>query len=52
MYKRQILRAAPSDVIAFCPPLIISEKEINLVMDRAEKALDDTWNHVQKKGLV
>ena len=47
-----ILRAAPSDVIAFCQPLTISEKEINLVMDRAEKALDDTWNHVQKKGLV
>ena len=47
-----VLRALPSDSIAFCPPLIISEDEIGMVMDRAAKALDDTWDHVQKEGLV
>ena len=47
-----VLRALPSDVIAFCPPLIITEDEIGLVMERAAQALDDTWAHVQKEGLV
>jgi 4-aminobutyrate--pyruvate transaminase len=47
-----VLRALPSDGIAFCPPLIITEDEIALVMERAAKALDDTWAHVQKEGLV
>jgi len=47
-----VLRALPSDGVAFCPPLIISEDEIAMVMERAGKALDDTWDHVQKEGLV
>ncbi|MCZ6837839.1 MAG: aminotransferase class III-fold pyridoxal phosphate-dependent enzyme, partial [Alphaproteobacteria bacterium] len=47
-----VLRALPSDSVAFCPPLIISEDEITMVMERAAKALDDTWTHVQKEGLV
>jgi len=47
-----VLRALPSDSIAFCPPLIITEDEIAMVMERAAKALDDTWEHVQKQGLV
>jgi 4-aminobutyrate--pyruvate transaminase len=47
-----ILRALPSDGVAFCPPLIISEDEIGMVMERAGKALDETWEHVQKEGLI
>ena len=32
-----ILRALPVDGIGFCPPLIISEDEINTMFDRVEK---------------
>ena len=34
-----ILRALPGDIIGFCPPLIISEAEINDMFDRIESAL-------------
>jgi len=38
-----IVRALPAgDSIAFCPPLIISEAEIDSMMERFAKALDDT----------
>jgi 4-aminobutyrate--pyruvate transaminase len=47
-----IMRALPSDTVAFCPPLIVTEAQIGTIMDRAEKALNDTWEHVQKEGLV
>jgi 4-aminobutyrate--pyruvate transaminase len=47
-----IMRALPSDSVAFCPPLIVSEAQIGMIMERAGKALDDTWEHVQKEGLV
>ena len=34
-----ILRALPLDGVAFCPPLIISADEINLMFDRIENAM-------------
>ena len=34
-----ILRALPGDSIGFCPPLIISEIEIDKLFDRVEKAM-------------
>ena len=34
-----ILRALPVDGIGFCPPLITTEDEINLLFDRVEKAM-------------
>jgi len=38
-----IVRALPAgDSIAFCPPLIITEPEIDLMMERFAKALDET----------
>jgi len=37
-----ILRALPSDSVAFCPPLIVNESEIGMIMDRAGKALEST----------
>jgi len=36
-----ILRALPSDIIGFCPPLIISDVEIDDMFDRIEAALDE-----------
>jgi len=40
-----ILRVLPGDIIAFCPPLIISESEMDEMFLRFEKALEDTTNH-------
>jgi 4-aminobutyrate--pyruvate transaminase len=47
-----ILRNMPGDNIAFCPPLIITESEIDEMMGCFGKALDDTWAMVREKGLV
>jgi 4-aminobutyrate--pyruvate transaminase len=38
--------------VAFCPPLIIKEDEINMLFDRWEKALDDTLDYVQSENLM
>ena len=45
-----IVRAI-GDTIAFCPPMIISEAELNELFDRFEKALADTEAFVHKEGL-
>jgi len=45
-----IIRAM-GDNIGFCPPLIISEAEIDEMMVRLGKALEDTEAHVAKEGL-
>ncbi|MCB2100813.1 MAG: aspartate aminotransferase family protein [Rhodobacterales bacterium] len=40
------------DTIAFAPPLIISEDEIDALLDATARALDDTLEWVRGKGLV
>lgn len=45
-----ILRAI-GDTIALCPPMIISEAELNELFDRLEKALDDCEAWVAREGL-
>ena len=47
-----ILRNMPGDIVAFSPPLIITEAEIDEMMSCFGKALDDTWAMVKQKGLV
>ena len=47
-----ILRNMPGDIVAFSPPLIISESEIDEMLGCFGKALDDTWAMVKDKGLV
>jgi 4-aminobutyrate--pyruvate transaminase len=47
-----ILRNMPGDNVAFCPPLIISEAEIDEMMGCFSRALDDTWVMVREKGLA
>ncbi len=37
-----MVRALPGDAVAVCPPLIITEDEIDLLFDRLAKSLDDT----------
>ena len=44
-------RVAIGDTLAFCPPMIIKEAELNELFDRAEKALDDTEGWVGKEEL-
>jgi len=39
------------DTIALCPPLVITESEIDELFDRLERALDDTLLWVEREGL-
>lgn len=47
-----ILRSCAGVRVAFCPPLIVTEDEINILFDRWQLALDDTLAHVQAEGLL
>ncbi len=40
------------DSIAFCPPLIINEAEIDLMLERFALALEDTVAMVRERGLI
>ena len=40
-----------TDAVALCPPLIITEDQLNDLFDRVERALDDTEAWVTKEGL-
>ncbi|MCL4166415.1 UNVERIFIED_CONTAM: hypothetical protein GTU68_033799, partial [Idotea baltica] len=46
-----VVRPLPGNALALCPPLIISEAEVNEVFDRMEKGLDATEHWVGKEGL-
>jgi 4-aminobutyrate--pyruvate transaminase len=47
-----ILRNMAGDVIAFSPPLIISDDEIDALLERTALALDDTLAMVRERGLL
>lgn len=47
-----MLRPCNAKRVAFCPPLIIEEDEINALFDRWALALDDTLEHVKAQGLI
>jgi 4-aminobutyrate--pyruvate transaminase len=47
-----IVRPLPSDRIALCPPLIISEAEIGELFDRLERALARTLAWVKSESLL
>ena len=40
-----ILQTLPGDIIACCPPFIITESEMDELFSRFKKAIDDTANH-------
>ena len=46
-----ILRNMAGDVIAFSPPLIIKEQEIDALLERVKWALDDTLAMVRGRGF-
>jgi len=45
-----IVRVLGGDVIAFSPPLVISEAEIDFMLERAGRALSDTLSWVRQGG--
>ena len=45
-----IIRAI-GDTLAFCPPLIIGEADLNFIVETLGKALDETESWVEKEGL-
>jgi 4-aminobutyrate--pyruvate transaminase len=47
-----ILRPLMGDRIAVCPPLIITEEEINELFNRLARALDRTLGWVREEGLA
>ena len=47
-----ILRNMAGDNIAFSPPLIITEAEIDTLIERTRLALDDTLDMVRERGWV
>ena len=49
--KHGLINRASGDAIVLAPPLVISESEIDDLFDCLERALDDTEQHVIKKGL-
>ncbi|MBH0237114.1 aminotransferase [Methylobrevis albus] len=46
-----VIVRAIGDTIAFCPPMIITEPEIDEMFDRVEKALADGEAHVAREDL-
>jgi 4-aminobutyrate--pyruvate transaminase len=49
--KRGAILRAIGDTIAICPPMVITEAELNELFDRLELALDDTLAWERKEGL-
>ena len=46
-----ILRALGGDIIAICPPLVISESEVDEIFDRFARALDKAEAWVRSENL-
>ena len=49
--ERGLIVRALGETVAFCPPLIITNDEVNEVFDCFQGALDDTLEWVNKEGL-
>ncbi|MBE1282695.1 MAG: aminotransferase class III-fold pyridoxal phosphate-dependent enzyme [Rhodobacteraceae bacterium] len=47
-----IIRAVAGNSVALCPPLIITREEVDEMLDRLARALDETWNRLKAEGLV
>ena len=46
-----IVRAVAGSSIAFCPPLIITQQQVDELIQKAERALDDTLVYVRSANL-
>lgn len=45
------MRPLAGDIVAFCPPLIVTAEQIDAIFAAIEKALDDVEARVTKEGL-
>ena len=50
--KEGLIVRAIGDIIAFCPPLIISDEQINDMFDIVDNVLDQTFKHSETQRLV
>ncbi|MGE0255185.1 MAG: aspartate aminotransferase family protein [Alphaproteobacteria bacterium] len=46
-----ILRALPGDALAFCPPLVLTEADVEEIMSRFGAALQDLTGWIREQGL-
>ena len=49
---RLMVRQCPGDTVAFCPPLIVTEADVDEIVSRFGAALEDTWTMVRRRGLI
>jgi 4-aminobutyrate--pyruvate transaminase len=47
-----ISRALPNDTLAFSPPLIMTEEEVTMMLDRFERALEELTVQVRRERLA
>jgi adenosylmethionine-8-amino-7-oxononanoate aminotransferase len=47
-----IVRAVAGSSLALCPPLILTEAQVDEMMDKLGAALDQTLDYVRKQGLL
>ena len=45
-------RAVAGSALAFCPPLIITEAQVDELAEKLSKGLDKTLAHVKEQGLI
>ena len=47
-----LIRAVAGSSLGFCPPLIISETQIDEMIEKVAVALDKTLDHCTQEGLL
>ena len=47
-----IIRAVAGSSIAFCPPLIITEEQIDEIFEKFGRALESTTAYVEQQNLM
>ena len=47
-----LIRAVAGNCLAFCPPLIITNEQIDEMIEMFSKALDDTYHYVKRENLL
>ena len=47
-----LIARAISDSLVLCPPMIVTETDIDEIFDRYERGLDDTFSWAKKEGLL
>jgi adenosylmethionine-8-amino-7-oxononanoate aminotransferase len=50
MDRGLILRNIPGDIIAFSPPLITTEAEVDQILALTRQALDEIWAWLRAQG--